>query len=156
MTSTPGKGSCFTVLFQAAANAADQVPAAALNTALHGSGVILVVDDEPVVREMTRRALERRGYTVLLADSGLSAIDVFRRHPAVISLVILDLSMPNMTGEEALPELRKIRPEVKVVLSSGYSESETMQFFKGQQVSGFVQKPYTATGIAERVKLALS
>ena len=149
VSSAPGKGSCFTVLFPAAARAAGERPAAARDAALQGAGVVLVVDDEQVVREMAKRALERHGYTVLLADSGLAAIDVFRRHPGDIALVVLDLSMPHMSGEEALPELRKIRPEVKVVVSSGYSEAETMALFKGQRVSGFIQKPYTAAGLAE-------
>ena len=60
-----------------------------------------------------------------------------------------------MSGEEALPELRKIRPGVKVVVSSGYSEAETMTLFKGQRVSGFIQKPYTSKGLAEKVKICL-
>jgi CheY-like chemotaxis protein len=114
--------------------------------------VVLVVDDEKVVREMAKRALELHGYTVLLADSGLAAIEVFKRHPGDIAAVILDLSMPRMSGEETLPELRKIRPRVKVVVSSGYSEAEAMSLFKGQPVSGFIQKPYTARGLAEKVK----
>ena len=118
--------------------------------------MVLVVDDERSRTGDGKKALERYGYTVLLADSGLAAIDVFKRHPARIALVILDLSMPDMTGEEALPELRKIRPGVKVLLSSGYSETESMTLFRGQHVSGFIQKPYTATGIAEKVKLAVA
>ena len=118
--------------------------------------MILVVDDEAFVRELAKRALERHGYTVLLADSGLAAIDVFKRHPGDIALVILDLSMPNMNGEEVLPELRKIRPEAKVVISSGYSEAETMRLFGNQKLSGFLQKPYTASRIAENVKRALA
>jgi two-component system cell cycle sensor histidine kinase/response regulator CckA len=60
-----------------------------------------------------------------------------------------------MSGEETLPELRKIRPAVKVVVTSGYSESEAMTLFQGQQVSGFIQKPYTSTGIAEKLKSCL-
>jgi DNA-binding NarL/FixJ family response regulator len=60
--------------------------------------------------------------------------------------------MPLMSGEETLPELRKIRPHAKVVVSSGYSEAETMALFKGQKVSGFIQKPYTSKGLAEKVK----
>jgi DNA-binding NtrC family response regulator len=63
--------------------------------------------------------------------------------------------MPNMGGEEALPELRKIRPEVKVLVSSGYSEAETMTLFKGQRASGFIQKPYTGAGLAEKVEVCL-
>ena len=81
--------------------------AAARNAALQGAGVVLVVDDEPLVREMAKRALERHGYTVLLAESGPVAIDVFRRHPGEIALVVLDLSMPQMSGEETLPELKR-------------------------------------------------
>lgn len=155
VTSTPGQGSCFAVLFPATAHQAAESPAMSRNTTLQGTGTVLVVDDEPMVREMVKRALEHYGYTALLADSGLAAIDVFRRHPGEIALVILDLSMPHMSGEEALPELRKIRPEVRVVVSSGYSESEAMTLFKGQRVFGFIQKPYTAQAIAEKVKISL-
>ena len=153
--SAPGQGSCFTVLFPAAAHAAEAPAALARAGTLQGSGTILVVDDEQIIRDMAKKALERHGYTVLLADSGAAAIDVFRRHPDSIALVVLDLSMPGMSGEETLPELRKIRPEFKVVVSSGYSESEAMPLFKGQEVSGFVQKPYTSSGIAEKVKTCL-
>ena len=153
--SAPGKGSCFTVLFPAVERAVKQSQVAGRDAALHGAGTVLVVDDEEMVREFTKKALERHGYTVLLADSGLAAIDVFRRHPGEIALVVLDLSMQHMSGEEALPELRKIRPEVKVVISSGYSEAETMTLFQGQRVSGFVQKPYTSKGLAEKVKVCL-
>jgi len=118
--------------------------------------VVLVVDDEQIVREMAKNALERRGYTVLLADSGPAAIEVLRRHPGDIALVILDLSMPRMNGEEVLPELRKLRPGVKVVVSSGYSEAETMTLFKGQAVSGFIQKPYTSDRLADKIRTVLS
>jgi CheY-like chemotaxis protein len=114
------------------------------------------VDDEELVRDMAKKSLERYGYTVLLAQSGAEAIDIFKRHPADIALVVLDLSMPHMSGEEALPELRKIRPQARVIISSGFSESETMTQFKGHHLSGFLQKPYTSAAIAEKVKLALS
>ena len=150
-----GKGSCFTALFRALERTAGKPPVTARNAALRGTGTVLVVDDEPAVREVSKKALESYGYTVLLADSGLAAIDVFRRHPGEIALVVLDLSMPGMNGEEVLPELRKIRPMVKVVLSSGYSEAEAMGILKGQPVTGFIQKPYTSKGLAEKVKVCL-
>ncbi|HEY2017865.1 MAG TPA: PAS domain S-box protein, partial [Bryobacteraceae bacterium] len=152
VSSTPGEGSCFTVLFPAVAGAAERRPEKVRDTSLRGSGTVMVVDDEPMVREMVRKALEREGYTVLAADSGLAAIDLCKRHPGEIGLVVLDLSMPHMGGEEALPEIVKIRPGVKVLVSSGYSESEAMSSFEGQRVSGFIQKPYTSKGIAEKVK----
>jgi CheY-like chemotaxis protein len=150
--SAPGQGSCFTVLFPAVARPAGERSAAGRDVALQGAGVVLVVDDEKFVREMAKRALELHGYTVLLADSGMAAMDVLKRSPGEIAAVVLDLSMPNMGGEEALPELRKIRPGVKVVVSSGYSEADAMGLFKGQPVSGFIQKPYTARKLAEKVK----
>ena len=153
--SAPGQGSCFTVLFPAAERAAESPVAVSRAVEFEGAGTVLVVDDEQIVREMAKRALERHGYTVLVADSGAAAIDVFRRHPGEIAVVLLDLSMPGMSGEETLPELRKIRPKFEVVVSSGYSESEAMTLFHGQRVSGFVQKPYTSKGIAEKVKACL-
>src|ERR1035438_3773219 len=100
VASAPGKGSCFTILFPAAANAIAVAPVTARRTDLSGSGTILVVDDERIVREMARKSLERQGYRVLLADHGLEAIDVFKRHPGDIALVFLDLSMPGMGGAE--------------------------------------------------------
>ena len=155
VTSAPGKGSIFTVLFPASGRVPAATPVPPVRGALLGSGTVLVVDDEEVVRTIAKRALERYGYQVLAAESGMAAIDILKRHDGEIAVVILDLSMPGMSGEEALPELRRIRPEVKVLISSGYSEAEAMRLFQGQQVSGFIQKPYTAKGIVEKVKVCL-
>jgi two-component system, cell cycle sensor histidine kinase and response regulator CckA len=155
VTSAPGRGSTFAVLFPPAAHPAERRQDVAPNAVLQGSGVVLVIDDEEVVRDMAKRALERYGYTVLVADGGLSAIDILKRRPSKVDVAVLDLSMPGMSGEETLPELRKIRPEMKVFVSSGYSEAEAMRMFHGQQVAGFVQKPYTSAVLAEKVKGAL-
>jgi signal transduction histidine kinase/CheY-like chemotaxis protein len=155
VTSAPSKGSCFTVLFPTAEGTDADSPPPASETNLVGSGTVLVVDDEEVVRDVAKHTLERYGYQVLLANSGLAAIDVFKRHPGEITLVVLDLSMPGMGGDEALPELRRIRPNVRVVVSSGYSEAEMMRLFAGQRISGLIQKPFTSTRLAEKVKIAL-
>ncbi len=154
VSSEPGKGSTFTVLFPSTGRNAERRTADVPKTA-QGSGVVLVVDDEAVVRNVAKGALERRGYRVLVAYDGLAAIDICKRHPGNIDVAVLDLSMPGMSGEETLPELRKIRPDVKVLVSSGYSEAEAMTVFKGQRVSGFVQKPYTAAILAEKIKRAM-
>jgi len=153
--SRPGKGSCFTVLFPVTEHAIAVSPVATHETNLLGSGTVLVVDDEELVRGVAKSILEQYGYHVLLADSGLAALDVFKRHPENITAVILDLSMPEMDGKEALLGLQKIRPSVKVVMASGYSESEVMKLFPGQHVSGFLQKPFTSTQLAETLKRAL-
>lgn len=154
--STPGRGSVFTVLFPAAEGAASVSPAQPRDASLQGTGTILVVDDEEMVRGLVKRALEQYGYKVLVAECGITAIDLFKRYPEDIMLVVLDLSMPDMGGEEALPELLKIRPSVKVIVSSGYNESETMRLFVGQQVCGFLQKPFSFTRLAQKVKECLS
>jgi two-component system cell cycle sensor histidine kinase/response regulator CckA len=122
----------------------------------YGTGTILVIDDEEIVRDVAKKSLEGCGYTVLVADSGRSAIDVFKREPRRICVVILDLSMPGMNGRETLLELMKIRRDVKVIVSSGYSEREAMRSFMGSEVSAFLQKPYTSSTLAETVKLAVA
>ena len=154
--SAPGEGSRFTVLFPASEQVVEKPVEVRAGAAAPGSGVVLVVDDEPAVREMAKRSLELQGYTVLQAGSALAAIDVLKRHAGEIALVVLDLSMPDMSGAEALPELRKIRPELSVVVSSGYSEAETMTLFEGQHVAGFLQKPYTSNELAGKVKESLA
>jgi CheY-like chemotaxis protein len=118
-------------------------------------GTVLVVDDEQVVLRTAQAGLERRGYAVLAAQSGPAAIDLFEREADNVSIIILDLSMPGMSGYEVLPHLRKIRPDVPVLVSSGYSETETMRWFSGQPISGFLQKPYTLIRLTEKVQAAL-
>ncbi|HYE86184.1 MAG TPA: PAS domain-containing protein, partial [Vicinamibacterales bacterium] len=155
VTSAPIEGSTFTVLLPLAAHPAKEQREPAPRNMSRGSGVVLVVDDEQVVRDMAQRTLERHGYTVLVADSGLAAIDILKRHPGKVDIALLDVSMPGMSAEETLPELRKIRPEVKVFVSSGYNETEAMTMIAGQRVSGFVQKPYTSAVLADKVSRAL-
>uniref|UniRef100_Q022C0 histidine kinase n=1 Tax=Solibacter usitatus (strain Ellin6076) TaxID=234267 RepID=Q022C0_SOLUE len=152
VSSQPGQGSCFTVLLPATEYDIEEL-APGLGDALPKSpGTILVVDDERMVRDLVKQALEDHGYTVLLAESGPMAIDVMKSRPGGIDLVLLDLSMPGMSGAEVLPEIRKILPDVKVMLSSGYSEAESMQMFEGQQVSAFLQKPFTLNTLRDAVK----
>jgi PAS domain S-box-containing protein len=155
VSSQPGKGSCFTVLFPSAGRAAAPGPAAVAG-GVHGTGTILVVDDEQVVRSMARKTLERCGYCVLVAESGLEAIDVVKRHPGEIVAVLLDLAMPGLGGEETLPQIRRLRPAAKVIVSSGYTEDEATRMLERQRVAGFIQKPYTATGLAEKIAAALA
>ncbi len=155
----PGRGSRFVVLFPASSK---PVPAAVPRAEPADPGprdnsgcVVLIVDDEPVVLRAATAALERNGYTVLQADSGRKAIELVKRENGRISLVLLDLSMPGMDGQETLARLREIRPDIEVVISSGYGERETLALFAGRRISGFVQKPYTAGRLADAIKAAL-
>src|SRR5689334_1741020 len=104
---------------------------------------------------MARVSLERCGYTVETAVDGRAAVEAFSARPHEFTAVLLDLAMPVMDGEEALQHIKKIRSDVTVILSSGYSEMEAVNRFHDRGLSGFLQKPYTATALARKIKEAL-
>ena len=122
---------------------------------IRGYGHLLVADDEELTRNMARFALERCGYTVQLASDGQAAVEAFAADPAAFSAVLLDLTMPVMDGEQALDRMQQIHPDVRIVLSSGYSETEALRKFQNRRLAGFLQKPYTATALARKMKQAL-
>jgi PAS domain S-box-containing protein len=153
VNSVPGRGSRFTVFLPAVSRPERPVEAPEAAEELRGSGTILVVDDEAVVRSMAKRGLEHFGYEVRLAESGPEAVELARA--GGVDAVLLDLSMPGMSGQETLVELRKVDARVPVVLSSGYNEAETMRLFEGMEVAGFIQKPYRGPHLAKKVKEAL-
>jgi CheY-like chemotaxis protein len=153
--SSPGCGSTFKVLLPAAQEEIEPESVQEVKDDLTGSGVILLVDDEELVRRMACAALTQLGYTVLEAGNGLEAIEFFQRNSNGIRLVILDLSMPVMDGEECLTKLRSIRADIPVLLSSGFSETEAASRFQSG-VTTFLQKPYTAQYLAELVRATLS
>ena len=95
--------------------------------------------------------LEQAGYKVIVAGNGEEAIGIFREATRGISAVLLDMTMPIMSGAETLRRLREIRPDIPVILSSGFSEMEALERFPGRAIDGFVQKPYTATQLVEKI-----
>ena len=109
-----------------------------------------------MVRNMARATLEHYGYRVVEAANGESAVEIFRAQSAAIDAVILDLTMPEMSGEAALGNLKRINPAVPVVLSSGFNEAEATRRFQSEDLAGFLQKPYTALTLAERVNRLLN
>jgi signal transduction histidine kinase/CheY-like chemotaxis protein len=155
VASSPGRGSTFKVLFPAAKERIAPPPVHKVKDDLTGVGVILLVDDEELVRRTAATTLEHLGYTVLEAGNGQEALELFQRNSSRIELVILDLSMPVMNGEECLSRLRTMKADVPVLLSSGFSEAEAARRFQSAGVETFLQKPYTAEHLAERVKSAL-
>jgi two-component system cell cycle sensor histidine kinase/response regulator CckA len=149
--SRPGSGTTFKVLLPAVA-AAEGASSPIRSPDLAGTGTILVIDDEEMVRHAARHMLERYGYRVATATDGAEAIRIFRQRPEEYTAVLLDLTMPVMSGEETLQQLQGIAPDVRVLLSSGYSETEALRHFAGKGLAGFIQKPYTAVGLAKKVK----
>jgi PAS domain S-box-containing protein len=152
----PEKGSVFTVLLPASRAAGRvETPAPPIpERAVTGAGTILFVDDEPGLRMIARSALEEHGYRVLLAENGRQAIAVLTENPDVHA-VVLDLAMPVMSGDTAGPMMRKLRPDVPVILSSGYSESGALERVGAGIVSGFLEKPYRAGTLVAKVNEVL-
>jgi two-component system cell cycle sensor histidine kinase/response regulator CckA len=155
--SEPGQGSSVRVLFPAGRGEAPTVAEPALDEEPTGPlrGTVLVVDDEEVVREVTREMLEGDGLEVLTAGDGVEAIEVFREHQGQIVLILLDLTMPRMDGEETFRELRRLDPDVRVILTSGYNEQDTTRRFVGKRLAGFLQKPFTLQDLEARLRAAL-
>lgn len=108
-----------------------------------GTGTVLVADDEETLRALGARMLERLGFDVLVAADGREAVNCYRDNADRIKLVLLDLTMPHMDGAQAFTELRRMRPDVPVILVSGYSEEDVSSRFAGKGVSGVMQKPYS-------------
>ena len=105
------------------------------------SGTVLVVDDEPQVRSLMELLLKRMGLQVLNAADGPQAIELFREHANEITFVLMDLTMPGMDGRAALVEIRKIRPDIKIVLTSGYESDDIIGRYRAHGFDAFIQKP---------------
>ncbi len=157
MESQPGKGATFTVFFPASTDESTAVGkgGGAPAETWKDAGTVLLVDDEESVRTMGKRMLKRLGFEVLTAVDGHEALDIYRAQREAIKLVLLDLAMPCMDGEETLDALRRIDPEARVVMSSGYAESEIASRFAGKRMSGFLQKPYALYELAQCLHGAL-
>ncbi len=145
LDSEEGQGTSIRVLLPASAgaSASDETCSSVTSPPCwQGQGTALVVDDEPDVRELAAFLMQNMGFNVVQAEDGQIAVELFRQHQQDISIVILDLAMPNMNGEACFRELRNMQPEIKIILSSGYSRNEALNRFSDKGLSGFVQKPY--------------
>ncbi len=115
---------------------------------------MLLVDDEEAIRITVGMMLSGMGLEVVTAKDGQEAVDKFKASPERFDCVLLDLTMPVMDGEECFKELRKIRDDVCVILSSGYNEPESFSRLKGQRIVGFVHKPYNAELLETKIREA--
>ncbi len=151
--SQPGAGSSFRVLFpfcdrsQATDGTAPDIEAPDPK-----AGVVLVVDDEEMIRLVAGESLRLAGYGVLTANDGYQALDVFRQHADEIVAVLLDMSMPRLDGLETFQQLRRQRPDVKVVFSSGYNEQEAIHHLGDSRRVEFLKKPYQPKDLIEKIQ----
>jgi signal transduction histidine kinase/CheY-like chemotaxis protein len=143
--SEPGQGTSFKILLPAFAwDQKETAQSTTWDAPLPSGETILFVDDESEVRDVGAQMLAGFGFKILTAANGQEGLEVFRKHQDEIKCVILDLTMPEMGGEEVFRELRRLRSDLCVILSSGYSEEDVTQRFAGKGLGGFVQKPYTS------------
>jgi len=153
--SSPGAGTSATVLFPAPPDdAAPEEPAAAPEGELEPlSGTVLVVDDEPMLRELAEAALRQSGLEVLLAADGLEGVAVFKEHGRDIVLVVLDIAMPGLDGLEVLRRIRRERPAVPVLLTTGFAVDRIADQLTslGENVE-LLQKPFGLRGLRRKVR----
>ncbi|MBY0526756.1 MAG: PAS domain S-box protein [Gemmataceae bacterium] len=153
--STVGEGTSFDVYLPRCVGG-DVRPAAPAGPRTPGGGTetLLLVDDEAIIRNLGRTILEQFGYRVLLAEDGEEAVDVYRREYHAIDLVILDLTMPRLSGRDTLRRMHEVNPGVQVLFSSGYSADHVIESGR-EGVLGFVPKPYRPHDLAATVRVAL-
>jgi len=155
--SEPGRGTTFKLLFPASENLANKLqPKTSISAGYHASGKILLADDEETIRNLGRRMLQRAGFEVIVAADGREAIEKFASDKDGVALVILDLTMPHADGEACYREMRRLKPSVKVILSSGYNEQDVVNRFAGKGLAGFIQKPYTTEEFLAKIREALA
>jgi CheY-like chemotaxis protein len=154
LISTPNVGTTFRIFFPTSEKAVEVAPQEDQRDPF-GHGLVLVVDDDEYVIQAAYVALKSFGYSVIVAEDGYKAVEIFRSRGAEIDLVVLDLTMPGMRGDETLHALRDLRPEVKVLLSTAYDEEETARQVATTDVVDFLQKPYDPNRLAIKVKQLL-
>jgi len=153
VVSQPGVGTDFSVYFPATSNEAPTLhPTKASDSKWAGEGTVLLADDEAAVRNIGKRILERTGFEVILAEDGIQCLDCFLDHRKDIRVVVLDLTMPRMSGEDVFQKLIELDPKVRVILSSGFSESEITSRSIGEGLAGFLQKPYSPIRLIEKIR----
>ena len=155
VASEKNKGSVFYVYLPASEQRSFDL-SAPLRKPEGGSGTLLLVDDEDSVLEVTAKMIERLGYTVVRARSGREAIERFRENSDRVSLVILDMTMPEMSGGEVFDELKRMDPDVKVLLASGYSMQGQAREIMNRGCIGFIQKPFNMADLSFKLKSILS
>jgi PAS domain S-box-containing protein len=163
--SAPGAGTIFRIYLPASTvvhptrREERAAPAAASGSAREAPGslgTVLVVDDEAIVRGFAKAVLERAGLRVIMAEDGREAVELFRARVEEIGVVLLDMTMPEMSGEATFRALRELRPDVRVILSSGYTEVAVARQFTATGLAGFVQKPYAAAQLIAKIRAVLA
>jgi two-component system, cell cycle sensor histidine kinase and response regulator CckA len=154
VSSKPGQGSTFTIYIPASERkAVEEKPFA--EKKILGSDTILLVDDEPIVLEVSTKLLESLGYTIHAMNSGQEAIAFYEKMKESISLIILDMIMPGLSGSQVFERITLLNPSAKIILSSGYSIDGQAQSIMDKGCHGFIQKPFSITELSRKIREVL-
>jgi len=161
LKSSPGQGTQFRFAFPVAlqpeepprADVMHETKAPVVKSA--GRQVVLVVDDESVVRLVLRKVLERSGFVVAEAENGIVAMEYLRGHPSSVSLIMLDLTMPHWSGEETIEALSQAGLHIPILIMSGYAESEAAERFTSPMVRGYIEKPFVLHDVLQKIHAAI-
>lgn len=152
--SKKGEGSCFTILLPCSSE--EDLSKTTVKEIKKGSGRILVIDDEPAMRATAQAILEELGYEVEVAEDGEQGLDIYTKNSDFFDLVILDMVMPKMNGRDCFFGIKKVKPDAKVILSSGFTLEKDLDDLKEHGLNGFVKKPYRAALLSHAVFDALN
>jgi PAS domain S-box-containing protein len=154
--SAPGEGACFSVFFPAIDAPASRIEQNSAAELPRGTETVLLVEDATAVRSVIRQVLERLGYTVLDAADGQVALEVAARHHGPIDLVVTDIVMPALGGRELAERLRQVRPDIRILYTSGYTDDAIVRSGVLDAAVVFLQKPFTPETLASKVREALA
>jgi len=147
-----GQGSVFRIYFPSSQEPiVDEAQAPAVERSGSGKATILIVEDDPGIRELSTKILSRYGYNVLVAEGGEEAREVSKRHDGAIDLLLSDVVMPGMSGPKVAEMLTSMRPELKVLFMSGYSDNAVVRHGVMERDVPFLQKPFTPEGLANKI-----
>jgi len=152
--SKPAKGTTVSVLLPASEKRIDEDDTEF--EIIPGEGSILVVDDEEEVLNVIKDQLTSIGYTVFLAEDGIKALEIYRQYKRQINIVLLDMIMPKVTGKETFFALRKLNPDLKVILISGFSKSDEAIELMEKGAEDFIQKPISLPELSQRISQILN
>ena len=149
----PGKGTTFNIYLPLSSETGDD-PQAPEEIIINGPETILLVDDEPFILDVAEKMIGKMGYTVIRACCGEEALELVKNSSSSIDLVILDMIMPDICGDEVFDRLKKISPEIKVLLASGNSKEDAAETIN-KGCDGFIQKPFSMGTLSHAIRKAI-
>jgi CheY-like chemotaxis protein len=160
LISAPGQGTRFQILLPCTDKPVEPVRAMSVTATgepiSSAAGTVLLVEDEDTLRRSVSNMLRKRGFSVVEAGDGCAAVDLFRSHQDHIDVILLDITIPGSSSREVMAEARRIRPDIKVILTSAYSRAMVMPSLGAPRISAFIRKPFPLAELVELLRNTLA